>query len=559
MQGKIETDVAVLGAGAAGLAAAIGAKRQAPGARVVVVTSAQPGFSGCSPMVQGLNAALAEPDSPAAHFRDMVSRGCYLNNQRLAWRVAHGAPGMVAELEAASDNGFTRRLDGSYDQRPFGVQTHPRKLHLGYNTGRMILDNLLHLAQAHGVEMIWPYRGTEVLLGPDGVLAGLMVVDLESGQEIVVSTATVVVATGGAPNAFERTSAGRGKVGDGLALCARAGAECRDMEMMQFLSVGLLDSALEVGEPLQLLEESFRLAGARLRNSEGDRFLAATAPELMESADLETVVRACWIEIAEGRARAAGGVGLDLRHLPLEELESDAAVPFRRIRDAGLDPRVDIIEISPVAHYQIGGVVIDENGATNVSGLFAAGEDAGGVHGAAWTGGNGMAEALVLGTRAGEAAAEMADAKGRRSPDPVAAATKPAAAIDPVGALRNLRSLMWHHAGPVRTAESLEAARSRIMEISDAVLPLTAWPGTSPSLEILDLRNLLVSSLFLVESALARPRSLGVHWRTDSTAAAIDEDLAYSTVQIVDGELVVEMRPVDFEYVHPPALDAEAN
>lgn len=560
MQGKIETDVAVLGAGAAGLAAAVGAQIQAPGARVMVASSAQPGFSGCSPMVQGLNAAVSGPDSPVAHFEDVVRRGCYINDQRLAWSVAHGAPSLVADLEAASDTGFARRLDGSYDQRPFGVQTHPRKLHRGYNTGRLILDSLLRLAHIHGVEMVWPYRGTEVLLDPEGIVVGLLVIDLATGQEVVVSAATVVVATGGAPNVFERTSAGRGKVGDGLALCARVGAECRDMEMMQFLSVGFLDPALEVGEPLPLLEESFRLAGARLQNSDGDRFLSGTSPEAMESADLETVVRACWKEIIEGRATPAGGVGLDLRHLPLKQLESDATIPFQRIREAGLDPEADIIEVSPVAHYQIGGVVIDENGATSVPGLFAAGEDAGGVHGAAWTGGNGMAEALVLGTSAGQAAAKTADTKGRRPTSPVAVATRPVAMkpttpSELVVATRNLRSLMWHFAGPVRTAEGLEEARDRLTEMAASVAPLEAWSGGVPSPELLDLRNLLVSSLFLVESALARPGSLGVHWRDDATTPVDDPDLAYSTVEITQGEVFVEMRPVDFEYVHPPPLN----
>lgn len=552
MHARIEADVAVLGAGAAGLAAAVGAQRQAPGSRVLVVTSGRPGFSGCSPMVQGLNAAIAEPDSPTAHFQDLVTRGCYLNDQRLAWTVADGAPGVVADLEAVSNTGFARRLDGSYDQRPFGVQSHPRKLHVGYDTGRMILDNLLRLAQAHGVEMIWPYRGTEVLFDVDGDLAGLMVVDLESGREAVVSAGAVVVATGGAANIFQRTSASPEKVGDGLALCARAGAKCRDMEMMQFLSVGFLHPGLEAGAPLPLLEESFRLAGARLRNVGGDRFLAATSPEAMESSDLETVVRACWNEINEGRARASGGVGLDMRHLPIEQLEADAEIPFQRMREAGLDPRMDVLEVSPVAHYQIGGVVIDEDGATGVPGLFAAGEDAGGVHGAAWTGGNGMAEALVMGTRAGHAAAEVADAKGGKPVSPATAA-RPDVAIDPVEALQDLRSLMWRLAGPVRTEESLNEARGRVMEMCDSSAALAEWSGALQPAELLDLRNLLLSSLFLVESALARSASLGVHWRADSTAPAGSEDLEYSTAQIIQGELVIERCPVNFELALPSA------
>lgn len=552
---QIEADVVVLGAGAAGLAAAVGAQRRVPEARVVIVCSGQPGFSGCSPMVQGLNAALTKPDSPSAHFEDIIQRGCYLNDQRLAWKVAHEVPGVVADLETGSDRGFARHPDGSYDQRPFGAQTHPRKLHLGYDTGRLILDSLLKTARSQGIAMLWPYRGTEVLFDADGVLTGLMILDLESGREVVVSVPSVVVATGGAPNIFERTSAGRGKVGDGIALCVRAGAECRDMEMMQFLSVGLLDPTHEVDEPLPLLEESFRLAGARLRNIRGDRFLASAASDAMEKSDLETVVRACWKEIVEGRAWPAGGVGLDLRHLPLDELELAAAIPFQRIRRAGLDPAVDIIEVSPVAHYQIGGVVIDEDGATDVPGLFAAGEDAGGAHGAAWTGGNGMAEALVLGTRAGEAAAETADARGRVLAKPFTAVSESETIADPTAVLRDLRRLMWHFAGPIRTEEGLKEARRRIWEISGAVMPLEAWSGGLSSPASLNLRNLLVSSLFLVESALARSSSLGVHWRADSIPSDPVNGLRHSAVRIIQGELVVQMRPVHFEFLQPDDLD----
>ena len=171
-----------------------------------------------------------------------------------------------------------------------------------------------------------------------------------------------------------------------------------------------------------------------------------------------------------------------------------------------------------------------------------------------------MAEALVLGTSAGQAAAKTADTKGRRPTSPVAVATRPVAMkpttpSELVVATRNLRSLMWHFAGPVRTAEGLEEARDRLTEMAASVAPLEAWSGGVPSPELLDLRNLLVSSLFLVESALARPGSLGVHWRDDAPTPVDDPDLAYSTVEITQGEVFVEMRPVDFEYVHPPPLN----
>ena len=546
-----EADVVVVGAGAAGLAAAVEAARQAPKARTLLVSAGPPGHSGCSPMVQGMNAAVSVADSPHAHFEDIVRRGCFLNDQRLAWTVAHEAPGVVAELGEVLGCEFARQADGSYDQLAFGMQTHPRKLHKGYGTGREILDGLLRAARERGVSMLTPARGVDVAFDDDGRVAGLVVLD--PGQRVVylVAAPAVVVATGGAPNVFERTSAGRGKTGDGIALCARAGAECRDMEMVQYLSVGLLDPALEAGEPLPLLEESLRFAGGRLVNGDGDRFLTGIAPEAMEGTDLETVVRACWTEVAEGRGSPAGGVYLDLRHLEAAGLARGFTIPMERVHRAGWDPAVDLLEISPVAHYQVGGVLVDDEGRTTVSGLFAAGEDAGGVHGAAWTGGNGIAEALVLGARAGLAAADLASTRRPGAVRFERPETNRWVVDDPLALLRGLRRMMWEMAGPVRTERGLREARLHLGNLGARIPPPETPIAEPTSSESLDLRNLFLNSLLLVESALARPDSLGVHWRADSVPSDPVEGLEHSIVRLAQGEVASQMRPVRFEILEP--------
>ena len=546
-----EADVVVVGAGAAGLAAAVEAARQAPKARTLLVSAGPPGHSGCSPMVQGMNAAVSVADSPHAHFEDIVRRGCFLNDQRLAWTVAHQAPGVVAELGEVLGCEFARQADGSYDQLAFGMQTHPRKLHKGYGTGREILDGLLRAARERGVSMLTPARGVDVAFDDDGRVAGLVVLD--PGQRVVhlVAAPAVVVATGGAPNVFERTSAGRGKTGDGIALCARAGAECRDMEMVQYLSVGLLDPALEAGEPLPLLEESLRFAGGRLVNGDGDRFLTGIAPEAMEGTDLETVVRACWTEVAEGRGSPAGGVYLDLRHLEAAGLARGFTIPMERVHRAGWDPAVDLLEISPVAHYQVGGVLVDDEGRTTVSGLFAAGEDAGGVHGAAWTGGNGIAEALVLGARAGLAAADLASTRRPGAVRSERPETNRWVVDDPLALLRGLRRMMWEMAGPVRTERGLREARLHLGNLGARIPPPETPIAEPTSSESLDLRNLFLNSLLLVESALARPDSLGVHWRADSVPSDPVEGLEHSIVRLAQGEVASQMRPVRFEILEP--------
>ena len=546
-----EADVVVVGAGAAGLAAAVEAARQAPKARTLLVSAGPPGHSGCSPMVQGMNAAVSVADSPHAHFEDIVRRGCFLNDQRLAWTVAHEAPGVVAELGEVLGCEFARQADGSYDQLAFGMQTHPRKLHKGYATGREILDGLLRAARERGVSMLTPARGVDVAFDDDGRGAGLVVLD--PGQRVIhlVAAPAVVVATGGAPNVFERTSAGRGKTGDGIALCARAGAECRDMEMVQYLSVGLLDPALEAGEPLPLLEESLRFAGGRLVNGDGDRFLTGIAPEAMEGTDLETVVRACWTEVAEGRGSPAGGVYLDLRHLEAAGLARGFTIPMERVHRAGWDPAVDLLEISPVAHYQVGGVLVDDEGRTTVSGLFAAGEDAGGVHGAAWTGGNGIAEALVLGARAGLAAADLASTRRPGAVRFERPETNRWVVDDPLALLRGLRRMMWEMAGPVRTERGLREARLHLGNLGARIPPPETPIAEPTSSESLDLRNLFLNSLLLVESALARPDSLGVHWRADSVPSDPVEGLEHSIVRLAQGEVASQMRPVRFEILEP--------
>ncbi len=546
-----EADVVVVGAGAAGLAAAVEAARQAPKARTLLVSAGPPGHSGCSPMVQGMNAAVSVADSPHAHFEDIVRRGCFLNDQRLAWTVAHEAPGVVAELGEVLGCEFARQADGSYDQLAFGMQTHPRKLHKGYGTGREILDGLLRAARERGVSMLTPARGVDVAFDDDGRVAGLVVLD--PGQRVIhlVAAPAVVVATGGAPNVFERTSAGRGKTGDGIALCARAGAECRDMEMVQYLSVGLLDPALEAGEPLPLLEESLRFAGGRLVNGDGDRFLTGIAPEAMEGTDLETVVRACWTEVAEGRGSPAGGVYLDLRHLEAAGLARGFTIPMERVHRAGWDPAVDLLEISPVAHYQVGGVLVDDEGRTTVSGLFAAGEDAGGVHGAAWTGGNGIAEALVLGARAGLAAADLASTRRPGAVRSERPETNRWVVDDPLALLRGLRRMMWEMAGPVRTERGLREARLHLGNLGARIPPPETPIAEPTSSESLDLRNLFLNSLLLVESALARPDSLGVHWRADSVPSDPVEGLEHSIVRLAQGEVASQMRPVRFEILEP--------
>lgn len=569
----LEVDVAIVGSGGAGLSAALRAARTAPGMTIAILSKGVVGRSGCSIMVQGYNAALGPDDEPRLHFEDMVRAGAFLADQELAWTLAGEAPAIVRELEDVAGCFFDRAPDGTLELAPFAGQSRNRKVHRGHETGVEIMGRLRDALYRHRPLELPDVRVLDLLRDDRGEAAGVVALDTRRGVPIVVRARAVVLAAGGgAASLYRVATPAREKAGDGLALALRAGLELRDMEMVQFLSVGLVAGPSKVTGVL--LEEALRFAGAQLLDAAGDRFMARHDPERMERAPRDEVAKAAYAEILAGRGTADGAVLLDAGPIGRAVLEARFADLIGRARRAGRDLVTEQIPIAPAAHVGIGGIVIAPDGATAIPGLFAAGEDAGGVHGASWQGGNGIAESTVFGSRAGAAAVAFAAARDRAAPaageaaavgDVVRAAFGPlgrAAGPPPFGLADELRELMSLRVGLARDEAGLAAAAAGLDELAERVETI-AVPGPAEAnptwQEALDLRSSVEVARVVVAAARERRETRGMQVRTDHPGR---DDAAWLRTVVVrrgpDGRPVVGTAPLAFDRLRPEPDPAAA-
>jgi fumarate reductase flavoprotein subunit len=559
---RLDTDVLILGAGGAGLTAALHATDASPALRVTVVVKGLLGRAGCTRMVQGgYNAVFTEPDSLDAHLHDTLAGGGFINDQELVWTLVTEAPGRVLELESRYGCLFDRTPEGRIHQKPFAGQSHDRTIHKGDLTGIEIMNRLTE--QVHerpGIQALEECRAMELLLDDAGRAAGALVLDIRRGAFVAVHARATLLAMGGGPTMYRVIACSADKSADGIALGYRAGLALRDMEMVQFHPTGLvIPGSLMTGA---LLEEGLRGAGGYLRNGQGERFMARYDAVRMERSTRDLVSRASFLEVTEGRGTPNGGVWIDVSHLGAETVERNFRGMVRRCRDFGRDLARGPVEVGPTAHFLMGGVVIDPACRTSIEGLFAAGEDTGGVHGANRLGGNGVAESTVFGGLAGDVIATFVE--GRTSPRVgestlaplVATFTAPftrAAGPRLYDLLRDLRDVMWERAGLVRDAEGLGAALAEIHRL-DAALDVVAVAG-DPSLNTawqdwLNLKNQALAARLIVSSALERRESRGAHWRRDFPAAAATPHYTVRVRRAADGPRVWT-EPVVFSRATP--------
>jgi fumarate reductase flavoprotein subunit len=528
----VDADVLVLGAGGAGLCAALHAADAAPALSIAVVVKGLLGRAGCTRMVQGgYNAVLTEPDSLQAHLLDTLAGGAFINDQELVWTLVTEAPGRVLELESRYGCLFDRTPVGRIHQKPFAGQSHDRTIHKGDLTGIEIMNRLSEQVLARpSIRAFEECRAVQLLLDAEGRAAGALLLDLRSGRFVALRARATLLAMGGGPTMYKVIACSADKAADGIALAYRAGLPLRDMEMIQFHPTGLvIPGSLMTGA---LLEEGLRGAGGHLLNGHGERFMARYDAARMERSTRDLVARASFLEVAEGRGTPNGGVWIDVSHLGVEVVERSFRGMVRRCRDFGRDLARKPVEVFPTAHFMMGGVVIDPACRTAVEGLFAAGEDTGGVHGANRLGGNGVAESTVFGGIAGDGMAEfVADRPWPRiSPAALAEAvprlTAPLARA-PSPELyvlqRELRDAMWDHAGLVRDAAGLARALVTIDRLT-ARLPSVGVPAhaslNTAWQDWLNLDNQLLVARLIVLSALARRESRGAHFRRDFPALA---------------------------------------
>jgi succinate dehydrogenase / fumarate reductase flavoprotein subunit/fumarate reductase flavoprotein subunit len=557
----LETDVAIVGTGGAGLMCLLHLDRTAPGLDVVLVSKGAVGRSGCTRMVQGgYNAVLHPEDSLELHYADTLAGGGYLNDQELAWTLVEDAPGVIGELERECGCLFDRTADNRLHQKPFAGQSFDRTVHRGDLTGIEIMARLRDQALRIGPRELEDVRSLDLILDEHGEVAGLTVLDVATGRFALIRARVVVVATGGSATMYRIAAPAREKTGDGIAMCLRAGLEVRDMEMLQFHPTGLL--AGESTLTGSVLEEGLRGAGARLYNAQGERFMERYDPERLERSTRDVVARSSYLEIVGGRGTPAGGVLIDISHLGAEEVERRFVGMVERTRLIGRDLAREPVEVSPTAHFQMGGVLIDRDCRTSVRGLLVAGEDAGGTHGANRLGGNGVAESTVFGARSGDTAAELAT-RPRREPDAAQVQASLERALRPLRATggsaddltRELKDVMWRGCGLVRTREGLTEAAAALDDLTERAHDAAAAGGPEWNVgwqQALDVVNQLEVARTMVASALVREESRGAHFREDFPERRDDEWLRYVVARRTPGGAIeTETRPVAFTRRRP--------
>ena len=555
-------DVVVVGAGGAGLRAAIAAHEA--GARTAIVCKSLLGKAHTVMAEGGIAAAMGNrwpEDNWEVHFRDTMRGGKMLNNWRMAQLHAQEAPERVMELE---DWGalFDRTDDGLISQRDFGGHKYARLAHVGDRTGLEMIRTLQQRAVALGIDVFMECTVTELLkdAGGDGAgrISGAFAYWRETGRFVVFEAPSVVLATGGIGKSFKVTSNSWEYTGDGHALALRAGASLINMEFVQFHPTGMVWPPSVKG---LLVTESVRGDGGILKNSEGKRFMFDYIPEYFreETADTveeadrwyedksnnrrppellprDEVARAINSEIKAGRGTPHGGIYLDIASRRSSDfIRKRLPSMYHQFKElADVDITQEPMEIGPTCHYVMGGIEVDaDTELSAVPGLYAVGECSGGMHGSNRLGGNSLSDLLVFGRRAGEAAAAYSSSLGEGRPavweEDVAAAARDAlapfdvkvtegAAENPYTIQQDLQQSMNDLVGIIRTRPELERSLEEIGRLGERARRMTVEghrqynPGWHLAL---DLRNMLLVSECIAKAALEREESRGGHTRDD--------------------------------------------
>ena len=569
----VSTDILILGSGGAGLFAGLHAKQANPGLEVTVAAKGLIGKSGCTRMVQGgFNVAVNPGDSVERHFMDTIIGGKWLPRQDLAWRLCESAIERVQELENELGCFFDRNSDGTLHQKAFAGQSFDRTAHKGDLTGIEIINRLMEKVWTLDVAKLEEHRAIDLIPAKDqSGIAGVLMIDIRNGGYRLVRARTVLLATGAGPSMYRYHTPSGDKSCDGLAMALRFGLSLRDMEMVQFHPTGIL-AGPDTRMTGTILEEGLRGAGGYLLNGTGERFMTHYDPAA-ERATRDIVSRSMYQEIRDGRATQQGGLFIEMAHLGGDRVRQMFPGMVKRCEDCGFDLATGRVEVVPTAHYMMGGVQMEIDCTTTTPGLFVAGEDAGGVHGANRLGGNGVANSTVFGAIAGD---EMAAAVGRglplTDPDPESVEQAIARAEKPFGQTKadlselreRLWSLMWDKVGILRTAHGiregirgLDDCRATLagmgVEDDDRAFNLT-WH------DWLNLDNQITVSQAIAGASLARDDSRGAHFREDCPTTGNLEQSAYTCTRVENGQLIQEMTPVAFTLVKPgeSLIDGEA-
>jgi fumarate reductase flavoprotein subunit len=561
---RVQTDILILGSGGAGLFAALHAHSANPSLKITVAVKGLLGKCGCTRMVQGgYNVALAEGDCVERHFMDTIEGSKWLANQDLAWTLVTQAVVRIHELENELGCFFDRNPDGTVHQKAFAGQTFDRTVHKGDLTGIEIINRLAEQVWSRGIDRLEEHRAIELVPAAEGRgIAGVLMIDMRTGDYVFVQAKAVLLGTGGGPTMYRYHTPSGEKTCDGLAMALRAGMALRDMEMVQFHPTGLL-AGTGTRMTGTVLEEGLRGAGGWLVNGLGERFMERYDARA-ERATRDVVSRSIFREMRAGRTTPNGGVHIQMSHLGPDNVKRQFKGMVERCADCGFDLAGGLVEVVPTAHYMMGGVMFHPDSSTAIEGLFAAGEDTGGVHGANRLGGNGVANSTVFGAIAGDTMASWLPRNGVfRAPDEAviersieaheAPFRNTPATLEPIR--EELYSCMWDDAGILRTEHGLKRAQSRLNELR-LELGRSGVRGDDRAFNVswhdwMNLRSLIEVSQSITAAALVRQDSRGAHFREDFPEAGSLEDSRYTVVRRVGDALSVTTEPVEFTRVRP--------
>jgi succinate dehydrogenase / fumarate reductase flavoprotein subunit len=528
VNGKFEThehDVLIIGAGGAGLRAAVEAL--AHGANVGIVCKSLLGKAHTVMAEGGIAAAMANVDAAddwRTHFGDTMRGGKFLNNWRMAQIHAQEAPDRVRELEQWGAL-FDRTDDGRILQRAFGGHSFKRLCHVGDRTGLEMIRTLQDRGVQMGIDVYMECTVTR-LLTDNGRVCGAFGYWRENGRFVVFKAKSIVLATGGIGKAWPITSNSWEYTGDGMALAYDVGAELMDMEFVQFHPTGMV---WPPGVQGLLVTEAVRGEGGILRNKNGERFMEKHDPKRMELSTRDVVARAIYTEVKEGRGTEHGGAYLDISHKPAEYVKRKLPSMYHQFLElADVDITKGPMEVGPTCHYMMGGVRVEaETASTTVPGLFAAGEVAAGLHGANRLGGNSLSDLLVFGRRAGMAAAEHAKnqtfvsldaAQIEESEREMLAPFERKDGESPYELHGELQETMQDLVGIFREERDLNQALLDLGHFKERAKEFSV-PGSrmfNPGWHLCaDLKSLLTVSEAVTRCALARKESRGAHSRID--------------------------------------------
>ncbi len=554
---SVETDVLIIGSGAAGMYAAIEAERR--GARVLLADRSLIGRGGATVMAQMTVAvALGEetPDDPGAHYNDTIAAGRGLCDEKLAQLLCEDAPDCIRELDAWGV-GWARK-DGHITATMAPGHDRPRCVYVDFiNTGPAVSKTLrTHLARKPTIRKAGDLCIVDLVVS-DGEVTGAVAWHLGSGAPVVIAAKATILATGGLTRLYRRNSASANMGGDGYALALRAGVSLIDMEFVQFFPIGHLAPRLVGMDPIMWDPFRYKLGG-KLLNGRKEEFTSRYGSDedgkYVLTRDLAT--SAIFKEVEAGRGSPHGGAYLSFEHCSAAALRDAFGPVIDRLAANHIDLTRMPIEVAPIAHYHLGGVKADARMTTELPGLYVAGEVVGGANGANRLSGNAITEALVFGRRAGRSAAERCSSMAL----PNLHAHDTRAALDFVrndaprhdtpstaAMIARLQGIMADDVGPFRTGAKLTRALAGIDELTAELgerPPGRAEPFDLERLEWFDLRNMLTVAYAVAQSALNRTESRGAHQREDFPRP-LPQWQSHQRVTLRDGKLKISGAPAE--------------